>query len=585
MEDASTVATAVRDGWVVWEVPGKPVAVRLRFDLLGRLGMAVREGFRALPRRGLETGGLLIGTRRDNGGRPVVEIEEFEAVESEHAAGPSYLLSETDRRLLELRIAAHGTSGRRPHVVGFYRSHTRSGFGITLEDEYVFSNYFRKSSDVFLLIKSNEPAVPTAGFLIREGGKILSETPYLQFTLSPDFALRAAREAPPTLPPPAPVPALPPPPVPALPPPAPLPALPSQTVVATSPPAFRLGGARLVILSAAAVAILAAGVSFAIWRRPPPAASDGTTAQLALSVSNSGSGLRLSWNHRASQQANQATLWIRDGEVEHKVQLDAKQLSEGSIAYWPTTSDVDFRLQLLRPGGQVTESVRSIGGPVRPFEQPAPIEAAVPSLPQILPTPVVRRASETRMESQQHFRPFEFTELPVKQASLPEPPAIDQMAAPALPKGLSFLRAMAPIHGPGSRDEAGPYLRVRVEPVERHSRSFPLVGRRHPQPSYSPPAPVRQPSIPVLLAQNLERAVNIDVKVYVNKSGKVEYSEMLSKVTPENRDLAAAAVFSARKCEFVPAHAGSDTVPGEVILHYQFGPSSHASGDQEAAVR
>jgi hypothetical protein len=569
MDDASTVATTVRDGWVVWEVPGKPVVVRLSFDVVSRLGLAVREGFRALPRRGLETGGLLIGTRRDIGGSVVVEIQEFEAVESEHAAGPSYLLSETDRRLLELRIAAHGTSGRRPHVVGFYRSHTRSGFGITLEDEYVFSNYFRKSSDVFMLIKSNEPAPPTGGFLIREGGKILSETPYLQFTFSSEFALRAAREAPAALPPPASV-----------------PALPTQTVVTTSPPLLRLAPARLVIFSAVAAAMLAAGVSFAIWRRPPPAASDGITAPLALSVSNSGSGLRLSWNHRASQQVRQAILWIRDGEVEHKVELDAKQLSEGSIAYWPTTSDVDFRLQLLRPAGQVTESVRSIGGPVRPPEQPAPVEAVVPSLPQILPTMVVRRRSERGVASQQRFRPFEVFEPPVKQMSLPEPPAIDPIAAPALPKSVSFLRAMSPIHGPNSNNDADPYLRVRVEPVQHLSRSFPLLGKRHLLTSYSPPAPVRQPAIPVLPAQNsLEHPVSIDVKVYVNKSGKVEYSEMLSKVTPDNRDLAAAAVFSARKCEFVPAHAGSDTVPGEVILHYQFGPSSRAPGDQEAAVR
>jgi len=77
-----------------------------------------------------------------------------------------------------------------------------------------------------------------------------------------------------------------------------------------------------------------------------------------------------------------------------------------------------------------------------------------------------------------------------------------------------------------------------------------------------------------LPAQNLEHAVNIDVKVYVNQSGKVEYSEVLSKVTPDNRDLAASAVFSARKCEFAPAHSGSETVPGEVILHYQYGPVS-----------
>jgi hypothetical protein len=44
------------------------------------------------------------------------------------------------------------------------------------------------------------------------------------------------------------------------------------------------------------------------------------------------------------------------------------------------------------------------------------------------------------------------------------------------------------------------------------------------------------------------------------------YSEALSNVAESNRDLAALAVFSARRWEFVPARTGDGTVPGEVIL-------------------
>src|ERR1051326_9515174 len=92
MNGAAGIASSVRDGWVVWEVPGKPVSVRLSPDVVGRLGLAVREGFRALPRRGLETGGLLLGVKREAANQVVVEIKDFEPIESEHAAGPSYLL-------------------------------------------------------------------------------------------------------------------------------------------------------------------------------------------------------------------------------------------------------------------------------------------------------------------------------------------------------------------------------------------------------------------------------------------------------------------------------------------------------------
>src|SRR5215475_2001886 len=193
METAGMVDTTVKDGLVVWEVPGKPVSVRLTLDVVSRLGLAVREGFKAIPRRGLETGGILMGTRRKENGQVVLEIDEFEAVESEHAAGPSYLLSEADRRLLEMRIAA---ASKNSSIVGFYRSHTRSGFALTVEDDYLYSTYFRKSSDVFLLIKSNEGAPPTGGFIIREGGRVLAHTPYAVFQFNSAFALAAAREAP-----------------------------------------------------------------------------------------------------------------------------------------------------------------------------------------------------------------------------------------------------------------------------------------------------------------------------------------------------------------------------------------------------
>ena len=196
MEDAGVMAPTVQDGWLVWEVPGKPVSVRLSLDVVSRLGMAVQEGFKALPRRGLEIGGLLIGTARDAGNLTVVDVDDFEPVESEHATGPSYVLSDADRRLLKERLTARQATAKLPPVVGLYRSHSRKDFAITAEDASLFSTYCPKASDVFLLIKSNEVGPPTGGFIIREDGKVLSDSPYVQFTLDWTLGIRAAREAP-----------------------------------------------------------------------------------------------------------------------------------------------------------------------------------------------------------------------------------------------------------------------------------------------------------------------------------------------------------------------------------------------------
>ena len=92
-----------------------------------------------------------------------------------------------------------------------------------------------------------------------------------------------------------------------------------------------------------------------------------------------------------------------------------------------------------------------------------------------------------------------------------------------------------------------------------------------------PPAALHNPGLSIPPNRNLARDVKINVKVYVNPSGKVEYSEVVSKVPETDRDLAALAVFAARRWEFVPARDGDSPVPGEVILHYQFGPGARAA--------
>jgi hypothetical protein len=65
--------------------------------------------------------------------------------------------------------------------------------------------------------------------------------------------------------------------------------------------------------------------------------------------------------------------------------------------------------------------------------------------------------------------------------------------------------------------------------------------------------------------------VSLDVRVYINRSGKVDYAEMLSDLTAENRDLAALGVFDARHWEFTPARLAGHVVPSQLVLHYRYG--------------
>jgi hypothetical protein len=293
-----------------------------------------------------------------------------------------------------------------------------------------------------------------------------------------------------------------------------------------------------------------------------------------------------------SHPTGHGVLWIKDGPDEQHFELDSKQLSEGSVAYWPKNSDVTFRLVLVSAGGaSVTESVRSIGGPSKPVQTvPAPSALAVAAshAPAVKASRAAVRApkrprgnpmigSASRQLSRAFVMPQpETASTAPTPARLPDPPAIESGITPAVEHKKEFLKPVVPAVGLQSADSR---FRVRVEPLsgsrlERLERSLPLIGKRYRRPDYVPPAALRNPGLTSPLQRSVPRDVNIDVKVYVNPAGKVEYSEVLSKVAGTDRDLAASALFSARRWEFVPARDSDGTVPGEVILHYQFGPGA-----------
>jgi hypothetical protein len=603
MEESAGLAAAaptVLDDWIVSEIPGRGMCVRLSRDVVQRLGMAVREGFGALPHRGLETGGLLLGsTRKDGPGRIAVEVTDFEPVDCEHASGPSYLLSDVDRRLLEARISSREANSKRVSIIGFYRSHTRRNFAITVEDAALFSAYFRKQSDVFLLVKSNEDGPPVCGFLVRKAGREIYGAPDASFPLNrtlfeppervvpvrvpiaaspaPLAAAETAAVAPAAA---APAPVA-----------APVPAVvkvPVQAAVRVARPKLPLPMSGRAWLAVAAGVLILLAATLATQGRKPP-------APLALSVIATGENLRFTWNHDASREATHGVLRIHDGGTEHQFELDARQLSAGSVSYWPRSNDVDFQLELTSPGGTVKENVRAIGGPTfrstadSPGAAPVPASAAPPAAPvvsqaaaplkePVRPQPRVSPVgSASRTNTRQFTAPAdEPAPSTDARAALPEPPPLANAPAPAVDRGKDVLQTIAP-PSLGARGDDDPGLKVDPEPVPRLVRSIPLIGRRAPRSDYIAPVPTAKSTLLQVPHRAVTGQVNIDVKVYVNASGKVEFAELLSEVAEANRDLATLATFSARRWEFTPAREGQNAVPGEVILHYKFGPGGKAT--------
>jgi hypothetical protein len=100
----------------------------------------------------------------------------------------------------------------------------------------------------------------------------------------------------------------------------------------------------------------------------------------------------------------------------------------------------------------------------------------------------------------------------------------------------------------------------------------PLLRRLRRATDFVPPRPVQDstPTVPEELLHTLKTEVPLDVRVYINESGKVDYAELLSDITTANRDFATLAVFNARRWKFEPARSKARLVPARALLHYRF---------------
>jgi hypothetical protein len=162
-------------GYHLWEVPGKSMSVQMNLDTIDRLSSAVLTGFGAIPRRGAEVGGILVGSIQDS----VVRIDEFEPVACSYRRGPSYLLDAADQAAFaEAFEKWKPAPGKDQYAVGYYRSNTRDDSTLSIEDRALCDQFFPPPSNVVLLIKPYATKVSTAGFITYENGRLDAESAF-----------------------------------------------------------------------------------------------------------------------------------------------------------------------------------------------------------------------------------------------------------------------------------------------------------------------------------------------------------------------------------------------------------------------
>lgn len=163
-----------------WSAPECPFEIEYSVRVLDDIRLAVVEAFFSLPRGGAEIGGILLG--QWHGDR--ISINGHEALDCEHATGPSFTLSPRDQtHLADLTAKARRNPPNR-QPVGWYHSHTRSDIFLSATDQDIHNRYFPEPWQVALVLKPHTFEPTRAGFFFREpDGSMRGAASYKEFEL------------------------------------------------------------------------------------------------------------------------------------------------------------------------------------------------------------------------------------------------------------------------------------------------------------------------------------------------------------------------------------------------------------------
>jgi proteasome lid subunit RPN8/RPN11 len=345
----------------VWAIEGHPVHISYSGPLTESVWQAAWEGLQKVPRRGLEVGGVLFGTRDGDH----ISIREWRPISCEHAKGPGFELSSKDEEELKALLDTPRADGFEP--LGWFHSHTREGIALTRTDLDLYNRFFPAPWQVALVLRPHLHEPMRGGFFIREtDGSIRSESSYKEFIVEPRKKRFPAILNPAEAPPP--------------------PreekrrrlSLLTERLKSAEPPqpapsGEAVGGlafwrgvsrrSRAIYVGLAALLLVAP--FFGLPMLTP--AQEETT--IGFSVMEADGRLLVQWNKNARPvlEADGGTIWITDGDITRQIRLTPDDLRTSTLSYGRQTGAVHFRLSLDRKGVAHSEIADFIGDPPPAF--------------------------------------------------------------------------------------------------------------------------------------------------------------------------------------------------------------------------
>jgi len=595
------------------EVPGNDGALSLLFDKasLRRLEYLVRDGLKAIPRQGLEVGGLVIG-RMLIPDDPVVTVLEFFPLDIEYRFGPRFVLSEQDEEVLaEILPKWSDCADRR--VIGFFRSHLTAAKSLRNDDQRLVERFFRDESCCLLVVHASMSQESQLHFYTQEQGedlRIINSFPIVEIPQArPLRRERPLIETPKyevvTDPQP-----------PASPPPqngtpqqeevsdqsgippqigAESPAAFSEDSITTTAPAaaesfvFRsappeesaASSFRLWMVASALIVVLVMGLGFVIASR-----MRAKPAAIGLSVQMRGSRVLLKWNtaNAAVRNAVRGSLVIVDSARGDRIELNAEQVRAGAYEYTPTQTDLTFNMMLYQNDATFAGETRSFHLNI----PAAPIKAV--SLGSKTPTPAARPLARPRdgasANSAGENQRRQFTLAAKSPATAPEPkvdtPPELQVSAAATPTEIVNLAVAPPAVNPpavkpppinAALVNAAPVnAPVNVNPPVDIDKN-PLTEREAAKPvTFSTAVPIKRfsPAIPLSLRSSIRNEVTVRIKVAVDPTGKVTGADPTETKDGFEKLLAPLATQAVKLWQFEPARRNGAPVASETVVVFHF---------------
>lgn len=359
----------------LFESAAPRIHISLDFGVVDKIAADALRGLGALPRRGMEVGGLLLGSV-DAATLPLrVRIRDCVPFACEHLYGPSFQLSPKDREAMKELVATWPQGrGAALGAVGLYRSHTRGEIELTAEDVELLDAFFPQAHAACLLVRPFAMRAGEAAFYLRRGGAFQAGPPARTFPFrrkelgggaTPRGSAASTPERTPQPPPrdaalapaaadsgdggdsPAMVDTI----------------LAGEDAEAPPLPAARSHPGWLWFTSL--IVFLLTGVLIGVqvaggWRQPASQPPSQEPFSLGLSALQFGEAIHFRWNPQAPAllACQSASLTIRDGDNTKIIDLGKDDLARGALIYRHASPDVQFRLEaVFSPGNSLSESI------------------------------------------------------------------------------------------------------------------------------------------------------------------------------------------------------------------------------------